>query len=156
MHNLSCLFSFRNFAMENYIHALGCAFQLSGALVLLITYWNSIDKIIDDKYSDNNMLQSERQDPDFITVPKCKCIEIACKVFLNRIAFIELALGFIPDFIVQPNEPLQGICLFILAAVLLTIVSVYFGKFLAKYYYNKDIKIPSINKIYMAPPTDLL
>ena len=23
-------------------------------------------------------------------------------------------------------------------------------------YYNKDIKIPSINKIYMAPPTDLL
>jgi len=142
--------------MENYIHAFGSALQLSGALVLLITYWNSIEKIIDDKYSDNNMLYSELQEPDYITVPQTKCTEIANKVFLNRIAFIELAIGFMPDFIVQPSKPLQGIWIFIPASVLLTIISVYFGKCLANYYYNKDIKIPSVNKIYLAPPKDIL
>lgn len=142
--------------MENYTHSIACALQLSGALLLLIAYWNSIQKIIDEKYTNNNLLFSSSQNPDYLTVPQDDCIEIAKKVFLSRIAFIEITFGYLIDFIINQNESTNRIICFMLSTVIILSLSLLLSRLLSHKYCKNGIKITSCGKTFMAPAENIL
>lgn len=142
--------------MENYPHSIAYALQLSGALLLLIAYWNSIQKIIDEKYSDNNLLFSSCQNPDSLTVPQKDCIEIAKKVILNRIAFIEITFGYLIDFIIKQNESSNKIICFLLSSVFFVTISLFLSIILSHHYCKNGIKITSYGKTFITPAENIL
>lgn len=118
------------------------AFQLSGALLLLINSLKSGEEAVIKKcFPGSNVI--ERDENNNCKIPKEKLQKSAHEIYLNRTAFSYLAIGYLIAA-GSPTTEVQ-IVLVVVKMVVLTFVLLLFGYcfslFCARRIYSKDISI---------------
>lgn len=121
-------------------------FQLSGALILLL---NSVKcgkgTVIKNCFPGSNFV--ERDENDNCKIEKEKLQKSAHNIYLNMIAFVDLAVGYILA-VFSPTSTTK-ICLGLLVVIVLTcillVVEYFLSLFCAKIKYANDMVIPYKN-----------
>lgn len=119
------------------------AFQLSGALLLLL---NSVkggkESVIKHCFPGSNV--AERDENDNCKIPSEKLQKSAHEIYLNRIAFLYLTIGyFLAAF--SPTTEIRIVLVvakMIIVTFALLVFGYYFSRFCAKRIYSEDISIP--------------
>lgn len=119
------------------------AFQLSGALVLLLNCIKGGKKAVIRKcFPGTNIV--ERDENNNCIIPKEKLQESAHKIYLNILAFADLVIGYLfATFSPSTNARIEVILLeVIIATFIVLLLEYYVSRFCAKRIYAKDIIIP--------------
>ena len=119
------------------------AFQLSGALVLLLNCIKGGKKsVIRNCFPGTNIV--ERDENNKCIIPKEKLQESAHKIYLNILAFADLVIGYLFATFSPIANARIGVVLteVIIATFILLLLEYYISCFCAKRIYAKDISIP--------------
>ena len=119
------------------------AFQLSGALVLLLNCIKGGKKaVIRNCFPGTNIV--ERDENNKCIIPKEKLQESAHKIYLNILAFADLVIGYLfATFSPSANARIEVVLLeVIIATFIVLLLEYYVSRFCAKRIYAKDIIIP--------------
>ncbi|WP_099335748.1 hypothetical protein [Clostridium cadaveris] len=129
--------------MEERFYILSVSFQVAGALILLI---KSLKGKVLDKAKE--MYVSEFKGPlisekNKIVLSKERIQEIAMDIYINRIAFLYLSIGYIISIFGKQNTNISkgSICMYMVIASLLLIAGGYiFSKTISKMHFKEDIE----------------
>lgn len=119
------------------------AFQLSGALVLLLNCIKGGKKAVIRKcFPGTNIV--ERDENNNCIIPKEKLQESAHKIYLNILAFADLVIGYLfATFSPSANARIEMVLMeVIIATFIVLLLEYYVSRFCAKRIYAKDISIP--------------
>lgn len=121
-----------------YILILSKAFQLSGALILIIHFWNGTKKTLE--LSIFTFTSPNRNKEDKVVVPKKILQQRAFPIYLNRFAFIYIAIGFILSIFSHPISinKVYTLILILFVSVALCIIGYCFIKIFIRCKYRTD------------------
>ena len=119
------------------------AFQLSGALVLLLNCIKGGKKSVIRNCFTGTIIV-ERDENNMCIIPKEKLQESAHKIYLNILAFADLVIGYLFATFSPIANARIGVVLteVIIATFILLLLEYYISCFCAKRIYAKDISIP--------------
>ena len=125
------------------IYVLSLAFQVAGAVLLIIRYWGRTkERIIEEYFPGSNIIG--RDEDNNVRLEKTKVQKCAQTIYDNRMAFVFIAIGYILSIFGTTN----GACQYCLLAVLVmsTIVIILLEKgisiVVSKMLYREDIVLP--------------
>lgn len=82
--------------MEIIAYVLSLAFQVAGAILLIIKYFGNTQKqIIEEYFSGSSYVETDKTNINNSLLKKDKVRECARKVYDNRMAFVFIAAGYI-------------------------------------------------------------
>lgn len=129
--------------LEVLFYIFSLAFQVAGAVLLIIKYWGKTkERIIDEYFPGSNI--AERDKDNNVILKKEIVQSCAQKVYDNRMAFLFIAIGYVLSIFGTLNE---GYRLYVLALVVVsTVIIILLEKgisiFVSKRIYNEDIILP--------------
>lgn len=129
--------------MEFIMFVVMLAFQLTGALVLLVNSLKDIKKsVIQNCFPGSNV--SKQDNDGNCTIPRDKLQTSALKIYLNIIAFLDLILGYGLAALSPATDCSKCVTVIsvLLLSGILTTSECYLCKGIAKWKYSVDIKIP--------------
>lgn len=114
------------------LYVTSVSLQVAGALALMISFWNNINhEILKIIYS--SVLTANRDNDNNVLIPKIELYKATRHIWMNRIAFVYLALGYILGvFGRNDGHELCIILLLLLMISLLILISWLVSFFIAK------------------------
>lgn len=123
-------------------YILSLAFQVAGAVLLIIKYWGRTrERIIDEYFPGSNVI--ERDKNNNVKLQKDKVQECARRIYDNRAAFLFIAVGYILSIFGE----MQGKCkvcvlaFVISSTVIIIILEKNWSYIAAEYFYKEDIPL---------------
>ncbi len=128
---------------QGWIYVLSLAFQVSGAVLLIIKYCgNTKDRIIDEYFPGSNIVIRDKKDNTKLEKKKIqKCAQI---IYDNRAAFIFIAIGYILTIFGDSQEKICKIYILgyvIVLTIVLIVVEKSISIIISKVIYKNDISI---------------
>ena len=124
-------------------YVLSLAFQIAGAVLLIIKYWGRTrERIIDEYFPGSNIIG--RDDENNAHLEKRKVQKCARIIYHNRMAFLFIAIGYGLSVFGETS----GVCRWCLAlyVALCTIILILFERaisiVISKVFYREDIVLP--------------
>ena len=124
------------------ISIIASSLQISGALILLLNSFGSDrERVLAILYS---TISSVRSDEDgMVTITKEKLRKATKQLYMNRIAFLYISIGFLLEIIIAPNPEipiLTKLCYSIMCSVVLLAMGFIASCILAYCSFPEDIK----------------
>ena len=120
---------------------MSISLQLAGAVLLLVRFWGNLKKDVLHEYF-NPYVGISRDDGSEITLRKDKIKKIAARIYLTRISFIYILVGYILAVFPQTEHRIIAIAFTLTTAFLLLIIAQLIVLFICKIKFKQDIKIP--------------
>ena len=129
--------------MEVIAYILSLAFQVAGAVLLIIKYWGKTrERIIEDYFPGSNV--AERDENNNITLEKHKVQACAQNIYDNRMAFVFIAIGYILS-VFGAIDDICRVCILayvIVTTIVIIIVEKLMSIMISKIIYTNDIILP--------------
>lgn len=123
------------------ISIVASSLQLSGALILLLYAFGSIrERVFASLFSSISFVQ--RDEDGKVLIPKVKLIKAAKRLYMNRVSFIYISVGFLLEIFVSPNPEitiLSKLIFSIICCAVLLFFGFLFSCILAKHSFTDDI-----------------
>ena len=146
--------------IQQIIYLLSISFQLSGALILIFFCWGNIErKVLNKVFPANSVM--ERNDDNKVVISRDKLFRAYKEVWLNRIAFILLGLGYLLS-VFGSNEGINlwlGFILLIIGSVVIMMIGNKIATIIAKRVstYDKEYEYEELcSKIDVEVSTNIL
>lgn len=123
-----------------YVFAL--AFQISGAIILILKYWgNTQQRIIDEYYPGAGIANNDGDDNAVLEVDRVR--DCAIEIYSNRAAFIFIAIGYTLSIFGEKGTigNIIILVLVIVMSLLLIFAERKVVRMIADYFYKEDIII---------------
>lgn len=118
------------------LYILSISFQLAGALVLIIHYWKNAKKLLE--LSIFSFTSPDRNKEEKIVVPKEILQQRAYPIYLNRIAFTYIAIGYLLGIFCHSLH-MNIFCVFA-SIVIISLLLMFIGRFITKVIINSKYK----------------
>lgn len=125
------------------MYILSLAFQIAGAVLLIIKYWgNTRNRIIETYYPGTGVANNDGDDNAILEVDRVR--ECAKEIYANRAAFIYIAIGYAVSIFGDKQDTCNYTLLIYVegATVLLIVIERLIAYLCAKYFYKVDLKVP--------------
>ena len=123
------------------ISIVASSLQLSGALILLLYAFGSIrERVFASLFSTISFVR--RDEDGKVKIPKNKLIKAAKQLYMNRVSFIYISMGFMLEIFVSPNPEipvLSKLSFSIICCVVLFALGFLVSCLLAHFYFPDDI-----------------
>jgi len=137
------MFNCELFRMDTLFYIFSLAFQVAGAVILIIKYFGKTkERIIEEYYPGSNI--AERDENNTIVLEKEKLQTCARKIYDNRASFSFIAIGYILSIFGDISNQCKVCVLMMTVTCTVTIILIEKGVaiILSKIFYRKDEKIP--------------
>ncbi len=131
----------KSFELVTYI--LSLAFQISGAILLILKYWgNTKQKIIHEYFPGAGIANNDGKDKATLDLSLVR--ECAIEIYSSRGAFIYIALGYALSVIGKRGNVTNATVLLMvfISSGILICIEIVIARVLAKIIYKEDFKIP--------------
>ena len=120
------------------VYGLTIALQLSGALLLMCNYWGNVEKATLKEYFPGRNI-AERNEKNEVCLERDKLIKCASKIYLTRISFTYIVLGYLINLFGTNNvEPCVMLFYIIGVTVGLCALAFFVSCLLAKWKFKDD------------------
>ena len=127
------------------VFILSYAFQISGAIILLLWSFASLCrikiKVLDLYFPDSSVI--ERDNDDMCILSKDKLRKATIEIFKNIFAFLDLVIGYsLAIFAEQKFENCKAFLLIVISTALITVIECLATGAVARLKYPKDVVMP--------------
>ena len=126
---------------ENNLALLSIAFQLSGAILLMVKFWGKRKEEILQQYF-NSSESICRDDGEEVVLHKEKLRKIFKEIYLTRFSFIYIVLGYALSVLDISTSKCSAILIIMSMSVHLILLAHFVCFLICKVKYSKDLKIP--------------
>lgn len=124
------------------IYILALAFQIAGAVLLIIKFWgNTQNRIIETYYPGTGVASNDGDDNAILEVARIR--ECVKEIYANRAAFIYIAIGYAISIFGDKGITNNWVILLFVIFTTIALIGVerLIANGCAKYFYKEDIKI---------------
>lgn len=130
-----------NFKDPNWYYIMAVSLQVAGALLLTLKFWGNTEKKVFSMY-----YQNTNNDPVIeskITLKKDELQKCAVKIYMNRVTFIYIVLGYIVGVFGEITLNCRGCIAFSIIATtaVLLLLGYLLVHIIAKLVYRQDIDV---------------
>lgn len=132
--------------LEVVVYILSLAFQVSGAVLLIIKYWGRTrERIVDEYFPGSNFI--DRDENNNVRMKKEKVQKCAQTIYGNRMAFVFISVGYILSIFGATNEARKSciLSLVIISTIIIILLEKGISVAISKKFYKKDIEMPYSN-----------
>ena len=126
--------------MENFLALLSIAFQLSGAILLMVKFWGKRKEEILQQYF-NSSESICRDDGEEVVLHKEKLRKIFKEICLTRFSFIYIVLGYALSVLDISTSKKSAILIILSMSALLILLAHFVNILICRIKYSKDLKI---------------
>ena len=126
--------------MENFLALLSIALQLSGAVLLIIKFWGNLRIEILQQYF-NSPESICRDNGEEVPLHKEKIQKIIKKVYLTRVSFIYIVLGYLLSVFDLSISKCSGVLIILSFTLVLILLAYSVSIFICRITYSKYLKI---------------
>ncbi len=127
---------------ELFIYVLSLAFQIAGAVLLILKYWgNTQQRIINEYYPGSGIASNDGEDNAILDVSRVR--ECVVEIYSSRVAFIYIAIGYALSVFGEKGTVASTTLLLMVfvTSVVLIGIEVIIARIVAQTFYKEDIKI---------------
>lgn len=129
-----------------FIYALALAFQIAGAVLLILKYWgNTKQRIINEYYPGAGIASNDGEDNAILDVSRVR--ECVIEIYSSRVAFIYIGVGYALSVFGEKGDVAGIVVLlmvFVASGLLIGIEGV-LARVASKAFYKDDIKISYVD-----------
>ena len=130
----------KGFLMENFLALLSIAFQLSGAILLMVKFWGKRKEEILQQYF-NSSESICRDDGEEVVLRKEKLQKIFKEIYLTRFSFVYIVLGYLLSVFDLSISKCCAILAILLISSILILFAFSVSTLICRTKYSKDLKI---------------
>jgi len=127
-----------------WIYMFSIAFQISGALVLMIRFWGRTEKkVVNGCFGENNYVEVNEEEK--IVLTRETLIKSASNIYLSRMAFIYIVAGYLLGVYGSLNDgsKISVLIAIIIVSILLMMIGMGVAKVVAMIKYREDKAVDS-------------
>lgn len=131
---------------EVLMYIFSLAFQIAGAVLLIIKFWgNTYNRIIETYYPGAGIADNDGDYNAILDVDRVR--ECAKEIYGNRAAFIYIAIGYVVSIFGEKQDVDDWLLLIFVIEVTIFLIMAerIFATLCSKYFYKADLKIPYDN-----------
>lgn len=129
-----------NNSLENILGLTSIALQLAGAILLLVRFWGNLRKDVLHEYFNSN-INVNKDFGEEIMLHKDKIKKIIANIYLTRISFIYILMGYVLAVFQQTESKIIAILFILTTALILLAIAQLATLLIFKIKLKKDIKI---------------